>query len=50
MKKSDQAGDDLRAKYVFSSMKRGVRGERSRRVRDERSNIVLLDPDVAATF
>jgi hypothetical protein len=49
MKKSDQIKDDLRPEYDFSSMKGGVRGKHARRVR-EGSNVVLLDPDVAAAF
>lgn len=49
MKKSDQTKDDLRPEYDFSSMKGGVRGKHARRAR-EGSNVVLLDPDVAAAF
>ncbi len=41
--------DDLRAEYDFSQMKGGVRGKYVERHR-EGTNLVLLDPDVAAAF
>jgi hypothetical protein len=50
MKKNDQRKADFRPEYDFSSMKGGVRGKHVRRVRDEGTNVVLLDPDVAAAF
>ena len=42
--------DDLRAEYDFASMKGGVRGKYYQRIREEGTNIVLLDPDVADAF
>ena len=41
--------DDLRPEYDFSKMKGGVRGKYVERYR-EGTNVVLLDPDVAAAF
>ena len=41
--------DDLRPEYDFSRMKGGVRGKYVERYR-EGTNLVLLDPDVAAAF
>ena len=41
--------DDLRPEYDFASMKGGVRGKYVDRYR-EGTNLVLLDPDVAAAF
>jgi len=41
--------DDLRPEYDFSQMKGGVRGKYVERYR-KRTNVVLLDPDVAAAF
>jgi hypothetical protein len=41
--------DDLRPEYDFSQMKGGVRGKYFERYR-EGTNVVLLDPDVAAAF
>ena len=41
--------DDLRPEYDFSQMKGGVRGKYTERYREE-TNLVLLDPDVAAAF
>ena len=41
--------DELRPEYDFSQMKGGVRGKYVERYR-ERTNLVLLDPDVAAAF
>jgi hypothetical protein len=42
-------GDDLRPEYDFASMKGGVRGKYAARVRAG-TNLVLLEPDVAAAF
>jgi hypothetical protein len=47
MKKSEEE-DDLRPEYDFSQMK-GVRGKYVSRYR-EGTNLVLLDPDIAAAF
>jgi len=41
--------DDLRPEYNFASMKGGVRGKYVARLR-KRSNLVLLEPEVAAAF
>jgi len=41
--------DDLLPEYDFASMKGGVRGKYVERLR-EGSNVVLLEPDVAAAF
>jgi hypothetical protein len=41
--------DDLRPEYDFSQMKGGVRGKYVERYR-EGTNLVLLDPDVAAAY
>ncbi len=42
-------GDDLRPEYDFASMKSGVRGKYVARLR-KGSNLVLLEPDIAAAF
>ena len=47
IKETDEE-DDLRPEYDFSQMK-GVRGKYVSRYR-EGTNLVLLDPDVAAAF
>src|SRR5258708_3679313 len=50
MKRSEsEEEDDLRPEYDFSQMKGGVRGKYVERYR-EGTNLVLLDPDVAAAF
>jgi hypothetical protein len=49
MKKIESEEDDLRPEYDFSRMKGGVRGKYVERYR-EGTNLVLLDPDVAAAF
>jgi hypothetical protein len=50
MKKTEsEEQDDLRPEYDFSKMKGGVRGKYVERYR-EGTNLVLLDPDVAAAF
>jgi hypothetical protein len=41
--------DDLRPEYDFPGIKGGVRGKYAERYR-EGTNLVLLDPDVAAAF
>jgi hypothetical protein len=41
--------DDLRAEYDFSQLKGGVRGKYVERYRAG-TNLVLLEPDVAAAF
>lgn len=50
MKKSNATSDDLRPQYDFASMKGGVRGKYYRRIREEGTNVVLLDPEVAEAF
>jgi hypothetical protein len=50
MKKTDHIKDDLRPEYDFGSMKGGVRGKYYRRIREQGTNVVLLDPDVAEAF
>lgn len=50
MSKANRPGnDDLRPEYDFGSMKGGVRGKYVARLR-KGSNLVLLDPEVAAAF
>ncbi len=49
MKKTNQAGDDMRAEYDFGSMKGGVRGKYVDRAR-EGTNIVLIEPEVSEAF
>lgn len=50
MKKDDrEQNDDLRPEYDFSKMKGHVRGKYAKQYR-EGTNLVLLDPDVAAAF
>jgi hypothetical protein len=50
MKKTNASqNDELRPEYDFASMKGGVRGKYVSRLR-EGSNIVLVEPDVAAAF
>lgn len=49
MKKCDEA-DVMRSEYNFAAMRGGVRGKHVRRVREQGSNVVLLDPDVAEAF
>lgn len=48
MKKTDDEEDELRPEYDFSQMK-GVRGKYVSRY-GEGTNLVLLDPDIAAAF
>lgn len=40
---------DLRPEYDFASMKSGVRGKHYEQYRKE-TNVVLIEPDVAAAF
>jgi hypothetical protein len=50
MKKgSKEEEDDLRPEYDFRKLERRVRGKYVERYR-EGTNLVLLDPDVAAAF
>ena len=49
MKKVETEEEEMRPEYDFSQMKGGVRGKYSERYR-EGTNLVLLDPDVAAAF
>jgi hypothetical protein len=50
MKKvEDKQEDELRPEYDFSQLKGRVRGKYVERYR-EGTNLVLLDPDVAAAF
>ena len=48
-KDSAEEQDDLRPEYDFSELKGHVRGKYVERYR-EGTNLVLLDPDVAAAF
>ena len=41
--------DELRPEYDFSQLEGGVRGKYAERYR-EGTNLILLDPDVAAAF
>ena len=49
MKNNKEPEDDLRPEYDFSKLKGRVRGKYVERYR-EGTNLVLLDPDVAAAF
>jgi hypothetical protein len=49
MKKVESGEDDLEPEYDFSHMQGGVRGKYVERYR-QGTNLVLLDPDVAAAF
>ena len=49
MRIESEEENDLRPAYDFSQMKGGVRGKYVERYREE-TNLVLLDPDVAAAF
>ncbi|MCX6543706.1 MAG: hypothetical protein NTV05_04755 [Acidobacteria bacterium] len=48
-KTSASRNDELLPEYDFASMKGGVRGKYVKRLR-EGTNIVLVEPDVAAAF
>ena len=47
--KANQLKDEMRAEYDFASMPGGVRGKYVEKLRRE-SNVVVLEPDVAAAF
>lgn len=49
MKKVNAEEDDLRPEYDFSKLNGHVRGKYVERYR-EGTNLILLDPDVAAAF
>lgn len=50
MKKTDRnANSDIRPEYDFTAMKGGVRAKYLKRLR-ERTNIVMLEPEVAEAF
>ena len=49
MKKAKTSSDELRAAYKRSDFKKLERGKYHERVRQS-SNVVVLDPDVAAVF
>lgn len=49
MKKTETEHDDMRPEYDFSQLKNRTRGKYAGRYR-EGTNLVLLDPDVAAVF
>ena len=49
MKAKKTSGDDLRPEYDFDYSK-GVRGRYYRRLLEEGSNVVVLEPDVAEAF
>jgi len=48
-KVDSEEDDDLQPEYDFSQMEGGVRGKYVERYR-QGTNLVLLDPDVAAAF
>jgi hypothetical protein len=48
-KVESEEDDDLQPEYDFSEMEGGVRGKYVERYR-QGTNLVLLDPDVAAAF
>jgi hypothetical protein len=48
-KKSNTTGDDLRAEYDASLIRKGIRGKYAQRYAAG-TNLVLLAPDVAAAF
>jgi hypothetical protein len=47
--RSGRSRDELRPEYDFANMAGGVRGKYARRFRAG-SNLVLLDPEIAAAF
>ena len=49
MKKTKSRSDELRPEYKLSDFKKLERGKYYERVK-ERSNLVVLDPEVAAVF
>ena len=50
MKKPNRPIDELRPEYDFATLKGGIRGKHYRRIREEGTNIVLLEPEVASAF
>ena len=42
--------DDLRPEYPAELIKSGVRGKYAKRLRDEGTNLVLIDPDLREVF
>lgn len=50
MSKRSRAKDDILPEYDFASMKGGVRGKYIARLRRDGSNIVVLEPEIAAAF
>jgi hypothetical protein len=48
-KPNKQNGDDLRSEYDFDYSK-AVRGKYYRRLLEEGSNVIVLDPDIAGAF
>ena len=49
MKSNKKSSDELRPEYDFDYSK-AVRGKYYRRLLDEGSNVVILDPDVSKAF
>ena len=49
MKNKDKNSDQLRPEYNFDYSK-AVRGKYYRRLLDEGSNVVILDPDISKAF
>lgn len=47
--KINQLKDEIRAEYDFAAMPGGVRGKYLEKLRRE-SNVVVLEPDIAAAF
>ena len=50
MRTPSRLADELQPEYDFSSMNGGIRGKYYRRIREEGTNIVLLEPEVARAF
>ena len=48
-KPNKRNGDDLRSEYDFDYSK-AVRGKYYRRLLEEGSNVIVLDPDIAGAF
>ncbi len=42
--------DELRREYSPDLIKSGVRGKYAKRIREEGTNIVLIDPDLTSAF
>jgi hypothetical protein len=49
MKNNKKSSDELRSEYDFDYSK-AVRGKYYRRLLDEGSNVVILDPDISKAF